>query len=38
MSICTRIDNLYPTFVFTRVNLPEATVMVAGMVTGMTID
>ena len=34
MSICTRIDNLYPTSVLNRVNLPEATVMVAGM----TID
>ena len=27
---CSRVDNLYPTFVLTRVNLPEATVQVAG--------
>ena len=27
---CTRIDNLYLTFVLARVNLPEVTVTVAG--------
>ena len=28
--VYTRIDNLHPTFVLARVNLPEVTVRVAG--------
>ena len=31
---CTRIDNLYPTLVLTRVNLPEVMVTVAGTTIG----